>query len=204
MGRSKAGKAAYNERKAKVAKGEPVPKKPKEAEPTFTAEQRLFIATYPYTLNLKQTAEKLGFAYDTVRDWNSRAKWPHVREAVEAAIAARFDDIKAQMEIRFRENWDFIYDGIKDVYEEARLEKDHKNALRALEKLAKISGLDVNRTELSGPSGDPIVIQSSTPDDEDAPQFEGWPEDKVLKYISLRREANLLAKNMAASADQGS
>lgn len=176
-----------------------------EDERRLSAQQRLFVNTYAILLSVTKTADALNLPLDTCKDWNSKAKNPHIRQAIEVAIASRFDEIKAQMEVAFRENWERIFESIWEIHDEARAEKDRKNALRALEKLAKIAGLSVTKTELSGPGGDPIVIQHGASDDDDSPQFEGWPEEKIQEYISLRRQANMLAKTMgAASAHQDS
>jgi hypothetical protein len=174
--------------------------KPKKVKAKTTAhrkglndKQRAFIKLWPKSFNYDELVPVLGVSKDTLKHWNSRAINPEIKELIDAEIVKHFDKVKGRLEILFAENKERIFGELWDIYEKAKGEQDWKNCLRALEKLTKIVGMDVVRTEITGAKGEPLAIRV----DDSEVSFEGWEPERISAYISMRREANALAKAQA-------
>lgn len=156
-------------------------------------QQRAFIQMWPSSFNYRECAEALGVTEGCCRHWNCRALNPHLKDLIDAEIVKHYGRIKGHLEILFTENRERIFNEMWDVYAEARIEADRTNAIRVLQNLAKVAGMEVSKTEITGADGKPLLLPTPGSSEEEM-SFEGWPAEKIKTYIDLRREAIALAK----------
>lgn len=121
---------------------------------------QIFAAVYAETLSIETAAEAACVTYETGKDWCSRKKRPKIRAVIDTALLKRIDTMRDQLQAQSVEKWCKVLDGFWSVHRKALLNDDLRNAIRALEQLGKIYGLYIIRTELTGPGGGPVQVES--------------------------------------------
>ncbi len=117
----------------------------------LSAKQEMFVKEYLVDLNATQAAIRAGYSAKTA---NAAAG----RLLVNVSVAAAIQAAKAERMERIEIKADDVLKGIVRCTNKAEDAEDYRTALKGLELQGKHLGLFVERQELSGPDGAPIMI----------------------------------------------
>ena len=117
----------------------------------LSPKQELFVKEYLVDLNATQAAIRAGYSAKTA---NAAAG----RLLVNVSVAAAIQAAKAERMERIEIKADDVLKGIVRCTNKAEDAEDYRTALKGLELQGKHLGLFVERQELSGPDGAPIMV----------------------------------------------